>query len=118
MSVFSLLLLFFVFTAGIGASILAGEAFEGAQKNLVSAGGMVVALVTSTILMKQQRVRDFVASRPVLWFLFLFNAAVATACYFALDGVKGIAVAAVMGLISLGAGAGVLKSPKKRSAHT
>ncbi|MFD4505364.1 hypothetical protein [Streptomyces sp. NPDC058457] len=117
MSVFSLVLLFFVFTAGIGVSIAAGAVFEGMEKNLVSAGGVVVALVASTILMKQQRMRDFVASRPVLWFLFLFNAAVATTCSFALDGAKGIAVATVMGLVSLGAGAGLLKSSKKKPTH-
>ncbi|MFE6820969.1 hypothetical protein [Streptomyces sp. NPDC057690] len=117
MSTSSLLLLFLVFTAGIGTCAFAGAVFEGTPKNLVSVGGVAVAAVTSTILMKQQRVRDFVASRPVLWFLFLFNAAVAAGCGFALDGVKGIAIAAVMGFISLGAGAGLLKSPKKKSAH-
>ncbi|MFD3588281.1 hypothetical protein [Streptomyces sp. NPDC058683] len=117
MSVFSLLLLFFVFMAGIGASIAAGQVFEGREKQLVTVGGMVIAFVTSTILMKQQRVRDFLGSRPVLWFLFLFNAGVATGCYFLLDGVKGIAAAAGMGLVSLGAGAGLLKSPRKKPAH-
>ncbi|MFF3577687.1 hypothetical protein [Streptomyces mirabilis] len=117
MSVFSLLLLFFVFMAGISASIAAGQVFKGTEKQLVTVGGMVIAFVTSTLLMKQQRVRDFLGSRPVLWFLFLFNAGVATGCYFLLDGVKGIAATAGMGLVSLGAGAGLLKSPRKKPAH-
>ncbi|MFJ9247645.1 hypothetical protein [Streptomyces sp. NPDC101776] len=117
MSVLSLLLLFFVFMAGIGASIAAGEVLEGAAKYLVTAGGTVGAFVTSTVLMKQRRVRDFLGSRPVLWFLFLFNAGVAAGCYFLLDGVKGIAATAGMGLVSLGAGAGLLKSPRKKPAH-
>lgn len=117
MSVFSLLVLFFVFMAGIGASIAAGEVFEGAEKNLVLGSGTLVAFVTSTILMKQQRVRDFLGSRPVLWFLFLFNAGVAAGCYFLLDGTKGIAAAVGMGLVSLGAGSGLLRSPKKKPAN-
>ena len=116
MSVFSLLLLFFVFMAGIAASIAAGEASDGTEKLLITVSGMVVAFVTSTILIRQQRVRDFLASRPVLWFLFLFNAGVAVGCYFALDGVKGIAVAAVMGLVSVGAGTGLLRSPQRITA--
>ncbi|MFE6820948.1 hypothetical protein [Streptomyces sp. NPDC057690] len=116
MSVSSLFLLFFVFTAGIGVSVFAGSAFEGAEKSSVSAGGMVVALVASTILMRQQRMKDFVASRPVLWFLFLFNAVVAALCSVALDGVKGVAIGTVMGLVSLGAGIGLVKNPKKNCA--
>ncbi|MFD8812789.1 hypothetical protein ACFV23_15215 [Streptomyces sp. NPDC059627] len=117
MSVFSLLLLFFVFMAGIGASIAASQVFEGTEKHLATAGGMVIAFVTSTLLMKQQRVRDFLSFRPVLWFLFLFNAGVAAGCYFLLGGVKGIAAAVGMGLVSLGAGAGLLRNPRKKPAH-
>ncbi|MFD3377550.1 MULTISPECIES: hypothetical protein [unclassified Streptomyces] len=117
MSVISLLALFFVFMAAIAAAIVSGEVFEGTQKQVVTVAGMVVSFVTSTILMRQQRVRDFLGSRPVLWFLFLFNAGAAVGLYFALDGTKGIAAAAAMGLVSVGAGTGLLRSPKKKAAH-
>jgi len=115
--IFFLILLFLVFMAGIAAAIFAGPVstrfLHGEHKSYVTYGGMGVAFVTSTILIKQQLVRAFLASRPVLWFLFLFNAAVAVGLYFVLAGPKGIAAAAGMGLVSLGAGTGLLRSPKK-----
>jgi hypothetical protein len=65
-----LTLLVFVFLAGIGATMAAGQIFDGSAKQLFTVGGMafkasdkqlvtvcgmVVSLVTSIILMKQQR---------------------------------------------------------------
>ncbi|MFF6980401.1 hypothetical protein ACFZAV_22465 [Streptomyces sp. NPDC008343] len=43
-------------------------------------------------------------SRPVLWFLFLFNAVVAAAAPFVVDGTHGVMTAVGMGVVSLGAG--------------
>nr|QIZ01771.1 hypothetical protein HEP87_27080 [Streptomyces sp. S1D4-11] len=62
--------------------------------------------------------KSFLSSRPVLWFLFLFNAGVAAAAGFVLDGVQGITAAAGMGLVSLGAGFGLLQSRKTKSRGT
>lgn len=45
---------------------------------------------------------------PVLWFLFLFNAAVAVAAYFLVDGTQGLATSIGMGVVALGAGLGLL----------
>ncbi|MFF4210216.1 hypothetical protein ACFYZE_12845 [Streptomyces sp. NPDC001796] len=51
----------------------------------------------------------FLASRPVLWFLFLFNGAVAAFCAVAVDGTQGLMAAAGMGVVSLGSGFGLLQ---------
>jgi hypothetical protein len=53
----------------------------------------------------------------VLWFLFLFNAGVAAGGYLILGGTKGIATAVGMGLVSFGAGVGLLKRLKKKPAQ-
>jgi hypothetical protein len=54
--------------------------------------------------------KKFLSSKPVLWFLFLFNAGVAAVAPFAVDGAQGIATAVGMGVVALGAGSGLLKA--------
>lgn len=49
------------------------------------------------------------ASRPVLWFLFLFNAVVAAAAPFVVDGGQGIMTAVGMGTVPLGAGSALMR---------
>jgi hypothetical protein len=53
--------------------------------------------------------KNLLASRPVLWFLFLFNLAVAAAAPFVVDGSQGVLTAVGMGVVSLGAGVSLLK---------
>ncbi|MFI1353467.1 hypothetical protein ACH4TV_07775 [Streptomyces sp. NPDC020898] len=53
--------------------------------------------------------KALLSSRPVLWFLFLFNLAVAAVAPFAVDGAQGLATSAGMGVVALGAGMGLLK---------
>ncbi|MGH1555366.1 hypothetical protein ACRAWF_36620 [Streptomyces sp. L7] len=65
-----------------------------------------VSLFTGSKIAKKPKIKAFLSSRPVLWFLFLFNGGVAVVSYFAMDGAKGIATAAGMGLVSLGAAGG------------
>ncbi|GAB7103332.1 hypothetical protein JCM4814A_16460 [Streptomyces phaeofaciens JCM 4814] len=58
--------------------------------------------------------KTLLSSRPVLWFLFLFNLAVAAVAPFAVDGTQAVATAAGMGVVSLGAGVGLLRDRGKR----
>ncbi|WP_327728672.1 hypothetical protein OG250_20500 [Streptomyces sp. NBC_00487] len=58
--------------------------------------------------------KALLGSKPVLWFLFLFNLAVAAVAPFAVDGAQGIATAVGMGVVSLGAGAGLLRGQGQR----
>ena len=67
---------------------------------------------------KESLMKSLMTARPVLWFLFLFNAAVAVAVGAAghhlhlhgqtLHGAQQIATAAGMGIVALGAGIGLL----------
>ncbi|WP_133910780.1 hypothetical protein [Streptomyces sp. NBC_00582] len=53
--------------------------------------------------------KSLLSSRPVLWFLFLFNLVVAAAAPFVADGSQGVLTAVGMGVVSLGAGVGLLR---------
>ncbi|MFF4119603.1 hypothetical protein [Streptomyces sp. NPDC001714] len=54
--------------------------------------------------------KPLLSSRPVLWFLFLFNLVVAAVAPFAVDGTQGVMTAVGMGVVSLGAGVSLLRS--------
>ncbi|MGW0758334.1 hypothetical protein ACWD1Y_17975 [Streptomyces sp. NPDC002814] len=54
--------------------------------------------------------KALLSSRPVLWFLFLFNLTVAVATPLVADGTQGYLTSAGMGMVSLGAGMGLLRS--------
>ncbi|WP_416970543.1 hypothetical protein [Streptomyces sp. 4F14] len=53
--------------------------------------------------------KSLLSSRPVLWFLFLFNLVVAAAAPFVVDGTQGVMTAVGMGVVSLGAGVSLLR---------
>jgi hypothetical protein len=54
-------------------------------------------------------VNSLLPSRPVLWFLFLFNLVVALAAGVGLDGTQQITTSAGTGVVALGAGAGLVQ---------
>lgn len=58
--------------------------------------------------------KSLMSSKPVLWFLFLFNLAVAAAAPFVVDGSQGVMTAVGMGVVSLGAGVSLLKGRGQR----
>ncbi|MFI6279557.1 hypothetical protein [Streptomyces sp. NPDC050988] len=53
--------------------------------------------------------KALLSSKPVLWFLFLFNLVVAAAAPLVVDGSQGVMTAVGMGVVSLGAGLSLLK---------
>ncbi|MDV9171779.1 MULTISPECIES: hypothetical protein [Streptomyces] len=53
--------------------------------------------------------KNFLSSKPVLWFLFLFNLAVAAVAPFVVDGTQGVMTAVGMGVVSLGAGVSLVR---------
>ena len=55
------------------------------------------------------------ASRPVLWFLFLFNLLVATAAPFVTDGAQAVLTAVGLGVVSLGAGVSLFRTRRKQA---
>ncbi|WP_329274346.1 hypothetical protein [Streptomyces sp. NBC_01451] len=63
--------------------------------------------------------KSLLASKPVLWFLFLFNLAVAAVAPFVVDGTQGVMTGVGMGVVSLGAGVSLFKSRgRQQSRHS
>ncbi|MFG3026746.1 hypothetical protein ACGFZQ_51185 [Streptomyces sp. NPDC048254] len=102
------LLLWSFLVVGMAASVGAGAVLDGTDKNVATLAGVAVSLVAGTRIAKKPRIKAFLSTRPVLWFLFLFNGAVAVAAYFVVDGAKGMATAGAMGLVALGAFGGLV----------
>lgn len=109
------LILWQLFVGGLAASTAAGAVFDGTQKDVVTAVGGVVALITGSRIAKKPKIKAFLSRPGTLWFLFLFNGATAVALYFSMDGVKGIIGAAAMGLVSLGAAGGIVAGHRRRA---
>ena len=59
--------------------------------------------------------KALLSSRPVLWFLFLFNLTVAIAAPLIDDSAQGIATSIGMAVVSLGAGAALFKGREQRA---
>ncbi|MFI6404954.1 hypothetical protein [Streptomyces sp. NPDC050548] len=53
--------------------------------------------------------KNFLSSKPVLWFLFLFNLVVAAVAPFVVDGTQGVMTAVGMGVVALGAGVSLVR---------
>ncbi|MGW4994748.1 hypothetical protein ACWEQ3_45350 [Streptomyces mirabilis] len=117
-SLLSSIVLWSLFLVGLSATVASGAVLDGTQKDVATYGGIALSLLASSRIAKKDPIKSFLSSRPVLWFLFLFNGVVAAAAGFALDGVQGITAAAGMGLVSLGAGFGLLQSRGTRNRGT
>ncbi|MFF3575435.1 hypothetical protein [Streptomyces mirabilis] len=104
------IVLWSLFLVGLSAIVASGAVLDGTQKDVATYGGIALSLVAGSRIAKKDPIKSFLSSPPVLWFLFLFNGVVAAVAAFALDGVQGITAAAGMGLVSLGAGFGLLQS--------
>ena len=61
--------------------------------------------------------RLLLSSTPVLWFLFLFNLVVAVAAAFLVNGAQGLLTSVGMGIVSVGAGAALLRRRFDRSTR-
>lgn len=90
------------FLLGLTACVASGAVFDGTAKNVATYGGIALSLLAGSRIASREPAKSFLASRPVLWFLFLFNGAVAALCAVAVDGTQGFMAAAGMGVVSLG----------------
>jgi hypothetical protein len=116
-SFFADLLLWSFFVAGLAAAMGgAGAVLDGTAKTAATFAGIAVSLLTGTRIAKKPKIKAFLSTRPVLWFLFLFNGGVAAVAYFTMDGAKGIATAAGMGLVALGAAGGLVSGRRGSGA--
>lgn len=106
-------LLWSCFLGGLAASTASGTVLEGTEKSAATYAGIAVAMVAGSRIAKKPRIKAFLSKSSTLWFLFLFNGGVAAFCYLTMDGVKGIATAAGMGLVALGAAGGLVSNRRK-----
>ncbi|MFF9457154.1 hypothetical protein [Streptomyces flaveolus] len=106
------LLLWSLFVAGLVTSMGGAGAFlDGTQETAMLLIGVAVALGTGFRITKKPKIKAFLSSRPVLWFLFLFNGAVSVFSYLTADGgAKGIVTAIAMAMVSLGAAGGLVQN--------
>ncbi|MER6288938.1 hypothetical protein [Streptomyces sviceus] len=109
------LLLWSFFVGGLVAGSASGALLDGRTKDVVTYAGIAVSLVAGSRIAKKPKIKAFLSTPPVLWFLFLFNGGVAAVCYFTMDGTKGAMAAAGMGLVSLGAAGGLAAHHRKRA---
>jgi hypothetical protein len=107
----STLMLWTSFIAGLSACVGSSSLYHlhGTHQHLATYGGIALSLVTGSVVMRKEPLKSWLATRPVLWFLFLFNLAVAVVALIAVHGAQGIMAAVGMGVVSLGAGAGLLR---------
>ncbi|MFC4499516.1 MULTISPECIES: hypothetical protein [Streptomyces] len=110
------LLLWSFFVGGLVASTASGTVLDGTQKNVATYTGIAVSMLAGSRIAKKPKIKAFLSKSSTLWFLFLFNGGVAAFCYLTMDGVKGIATAAGMGLVSLGAAGGLVANRRKPAA--
>lgn len=111
-----LTVLWLLFLSGLAAGLGSGVVLDGGQAQAAKYGGIALSMVAGTLLAREEPLKSFLSSRPVLWFLFLFNGAVAAGVYFLVGGATGIGACVGMGLVSLGAGGGLLQNRKRRRA--
>jgi hypothetical protein len=109
-SLLSSLLIWLLFLGGLVACVGARFVAHGAQhQHLVTLAGVGLSLVTGSLVMRREPLRSWLRTRPVLWFLFLFNLGVALAVSFLVHGTQGIMAAVGLGAVALGAGIGLLR---------
>lgn len=105
------------FVCGLGASLGAGAFLDGTGKNIAAYGGSALALLAGSQISRKPRIKAFLSTAPVLWFLFLFNGAVATYCALTMNGIDGIVATTAMGLVSLGAAGGLVNHRRNPARH-
>lgn len=115
-SVISWTALSVLFVVGLAATVASGVVLDGTEKTMATVGGAILSLLTGATLGRREPLKSFLSSRPVLWFLFLFNLTVAASAPFVIEGPQGIGAAIGMGVVSLGAGIGLLQKRTRR--HT
>jgi hypothetical protein len=117
MKVLASTLSWLLFVAGLAGVAASHVLFDGTREQLVSYGSTAVALLGGMFVARGEPVKSWLRAKPVQWFLFLVNLAAAAGASFLLHGTQGIMAAAGLGVVSLGAAAGLLTGSRGAPAH-
>lgn len=102
-------LLWFLFVFGTTGSLSVSHYLEGTNLAMATVTMLVISTLAGSQLAKREPLKSLLASRKTQWFLFVVNLNAAVAAYLFVDGWQGLAAAAGLGVVSLGAGAGLLR---------
>ncbi|MCX4091039.1 hypothetical protein [Nocardia sp. alder85J] len=89
-----------LFVAGLVACLGSGAVPHGPMHDVLTYAGAGLSLVTGPLVARVEPVKSWLAARPVLWFLCLFNGAAAGFAALFLHGMQAITAAAGMGVVS------------------
>ena len=107
------LLIWPLFLTGLIACVGVRFIVPGAQhQHLLTLAGVGLSLITGSLVTRREPLKSWLRTRPVLWFLFLFNLGAAVTVTFLMHGTQGIMAAVGLGVVALGAGAGLLRRPQ------
>lgn len=99
-----------LFIAGVIGCVDTKHLVHGTgHQHLVTFGGIALSLAAGSYIARQEPLKSWLKNRKVMWFLFVFNLAVAIVSPFVIHGGEGIGTAAGFGVVSIGAGFGLLK---------
>jgi hypothetical protein len=102
-------LLWFLFVFGTTGAMSVSHFLHGTNLAMATVTMLVISTLAGSQLAKREPLKSLLASRKTQWFLFVVNLNAAVAVDLFVDGWQGIAAAAGLGVVSLGAGAGLLR---------
>ncbi len=109
-------LLWFLLVFGAVGSLSVSRFLQGTELTMATVTMLVISLVAGSVLAQMEPLKSFLAQRKVLWFLFVVNLNAAVAAYLFLDGAKGLMTGLGLGVVALGAGAGLVTRRRKPEA--
>jgi hypothetical protein len=102
-------LLWFLFVFGVTGCLSVSHFLDSTNLTMATVTMLVISTLAGAALAKREPLKSLLASRKTRWFLFVVNLNAAVAVSLFIDGWQGIAAAAGLGVVSLGAGAGLLR---------
>jgi hypothetical protein len=102
-------LLWFLFAFGTTGAMSVSHFLDGANLAMATVTMLVISTLAGSQLARREPLESLLASRKTQWFLFVANLNAAVAAYLFVDGWQGLAAAGGLGVVSLSAGAGLLR---------
>jgi hypothetical protein len=75
---------------------------------------VLIATLAGALLARREPIKSFLASEPVLWFLFVFNLVAGVVVLLLVHGAQGLVAAISLIVVALGAGASLRTGRRRR----